>query len=147
MHSMATTGQLINDKRRPNCRGHAKRTSPNVTHNGKEDIFVITDPVYHIITNHYRDAHIGISTCRYLPSPTGTVVSIRILITNIIQSMQRIHGSKIKQLSTHGNQPNTHLGEGIIFADQFIFMTWDLSVYQASWIVRLWSLRFSHKGN
>ena len=25
--------------------------------------------------------------------------------------------------------------------------TRDLSVYQASWIVRLWSLRFSHKGN
>ena len=28
-----------------------------------------------------------------------------------------------------------------------IIRTRDLSVYQASWIVRLWSLRFSHKGN
>ena len=27
------------------------------------------------------------------------------------------------------------------------YITRDLSVYQASWIVRLWSLRFSHKGN
>ena len=95
-----------------------------------------------------QEEHYQLSLCNCVQG----VCNLQWISISVVSLPAGVSGKQVENNWSHPNQNKrpSHCpltAEAVGRAAGVENKTRDLSVYQASWIVRLWSLRFSHKGN